>query len=657
MGLRFLNLSDHVQAKHNFNFITDFKDILEDLGKVTNVRELTHISQSFLKSGFGIPANRTKLYLRKLNKHQEDGDHNDQVNTALKVENFLLANSSENSLVLETLRQKKVLIKDEIEFSNFYEENSARTAIVDFLNGINADIFLPIFEKQNIVGYIIIEKDSRPDKLFSSIERDEILVFASYLGNTINLLKSRDLDKLIQQEKELKEEIYSKHQEINQYKEAIKSFLRANTDRKIGIIFYKGNKFNMANIAAQELVGINPNEQTGEPIAQALKKLAKQVQEYRSAQTIFSKDLTGNRIVLAGVPSLETNLITILVYYPEISDILKTQLDVLKDPSLWDYLLYLETTNTGRLINSLIPSSSPQFLNFKIELLKTSLSKKATLLYMPEDDLIPTVEMLHHISLRQNLHVIKLSSPEKNNEVAIKLFGLNPLLGAVDAGEPLLSKLNNAGTLFIENIHFLNLETQKQLADFIIYGFYKGYKSDEKHFSDVRIIASTNQNLQVLVKEGKFLEKLYNELAKMSLSLPSLTNLSKIEISELADGFTQTAIKTQTFKNLFELNDKDKNRLYVNKSLSLKEFKNIVHQMLVDKSTKNMIYETTEFDPAYSISDPELVEAVRLGKKAIKDPKILSMLWYKFKNQNKIATLLSVNRSSINRRLKEFNIL
>ena len=143
----------------------------------------------------------------------------------------------------------------------------------------------------------------------------------------------------------------------------------------------------------------------------------------------------------------------------------------------------------------------------------------------------------------------------------------------------------------------------------------------------------------------------------MSLSLPSLMNLSKTEISDLADGFTQTAIKTHTFKNLFELNDKDRNRLYANKSLSLKEFKNIVHQMLVDKSTKNMIYETTEFDPAYSISDPELVEAVRLGKNALKDPKILSMLWYKFKNQNKIATLLSVNRSSINRRLKEFNIL
>ena len=53
-----------------------------------------------------------------------------------------------------------------------------------------------------------------------------MLVFASYLSNIINLLQNRNLEMLIQQEKELKEELYSKHQEINQYKESIRSFLR-----------------------------------------------------------------------------------------------------------------------------------------------------------------------------------------------------------------------------------------------------------------------------------------------------------------------------------------------------------------------------------------------------------------------------------------------
>ena len=46
-----------------------------------------------------------------------------------------------------------------------------------------------------------------------------------------------------------------------------------------------------------------------------------------------------------------------------------------------------------------------------------------------------------------------------------------------------------------------------------------------------------------------------------------------------------------------------------------------------------------------------------IGKKALKDPQIMSLLWEKFeKNQNRIATFLGVNRSSVNRRCKDYNL-
>ena len=656
IGLRFLNLHDHVQTSNKFDFINDFKDVIEEFARVTNIKELVHITQSFFKSGFSIPASRIRLYIRKYGQLEEEKNYNDPLNTSLIVENFIISNDAHNSSVMTILRQNKIFIKDEIEFNNFYEEHSAQTVILEFLNSINADIFLPVFEKNSITAYIIIERDSRADKLFNSVERDEMLVFASYLSNLINLLKHRDIERLIQQEKELKEELYNKHQEINQFRESIRSFFKSNKDKKIGIVFYKANKFILANQAAQELIDINPNTQEGHTISQALKRLVKQMNEYKTTQTIFAKNSEGQRIILSGVPSLETNSIIILVYYPEISDIIKSQFDILKDPSQWDYLLYLETTETGKLINSLIPSSSEQILNFKIELLKTALSKKATLLSMADEDLLPTIELLHHISLRETLHVLKLNAPEKTHEVAMKLFGLNPLLMGQDITEGLLQKLNNVGTIFIENIHYLSLETQYHLAEFITYGYYHPLKSDQKIFSNVRIICSTTKNLAVLVQEGKFIAKLYNELAKTSLSFPSLLTLSKEEIIQLADGFTEQAIKTESYKNFFELNEKEKDKLNAQRTVSLQEFKNMVHQMLIAKSTKNKIYTETEFDPAYNVTDPELVHAVRLGKKALKDQKILSMLWDKFKNQNKIATLLSVNRSSVNRRLKEYNI-
>ena len=58
------------------------------------------------------------------------------------------------------------------------------------------------------------------------------------------------------------------------------------------------------------------------------------------------------------------------------------------------------------------------------------------------------------------------------------------------------------------------------------------------------------------------------------------------------------------------------------------------------------------FNPVFHMNDPELIEAARLGKYALKDRKVMTLLWHKFKNQNHIATFLGVNRSSINRTLQ-----
>ena len=203
--------------------------------------------------------------------------------------------------------------------------------------------------------------------------------------------------------------------------------MRNNKHKDIGIIFYKNRRFTFGNQAAKELINLNPNVQEGHPTSKALKQLAQQVEAYKTAQTIYTKDADGTKLVLSGVPSLEQNNVIISVYYPEVTDVIKKQIDMLRDPSEWDYLLYLETTKPGKLINQLIPTSGETLLNFKIELLKTALSKKATLLNMPDEDLQQMVELLHHVSLRETLHTIELNGPTQNFDIAMQLFGINSL--------------------------------------------------------------------------------------------------------------------------------------------------------------------------------------------------------------------------------------
>ncbi|PKN03407.1 hypothetical protein CVU75_02370 [Candidatus Dependentiae bacterium HGW-Dependentiae-1] len=654
MALRFLNFKNHVQAQKKHNFIGNFKDLLEQLSYATNMQELAHRTQTYFQEAFNVPLRRTTLYIRKQEAPVDETTKTNDHKVQKEVENFLTVNAP---TTIELLSQAKILIYDELSFSNFYEKNPSYTALLTFMDAINADIFIPVYEKQKLIGYIVIDHHARLDQFYSDMERDEMLVFASYLGNVINLLQHRNLESVIHHEKELKEELYSKHQEINQYKESVRSFLRTSTQKKIGIIFYKNRHFTFGNQAAKELIKININNQEGHPLSQALKKIAQQVQEYKSPQTHFVKDADGTRLVLNGVPNLEQNNIIITVYHPEISDIITKQLDQLKDPTKWDYLLYLETTQSGQLINQLIPGSGETLLNFKIELLKTAMSKKATLLEMAEEDLLPTTELLHHIGLREKLHVLTLHGPEKNFETATKLFGMNPVFNnAHNTQESVLKSLHPTGTLFIKNIQFLAPETQEYLAEFIHYGFYRIFKSDQKIFANVRIICSSARDVTVLADEKKFSKTLANELKKTTVTMPSLMTLSEDELSSLAQGFSEQALKTQTFKNLLALTPREKLKLANQRPVSLQELKTRVQHLLVAKSKKNDIYQETQFDPAYDISDPELVEAARLGKHALRDPKIVALLWNKFKSQNQIATFLGVNRSSVSRRCKKYDL-
>ena len=654
MGLRFLNFNSHVQSINSPNFIDDFKTVFEQLNYSTTTYELSHIIQTFFKDAFNIPLRKTTMYVRSNASSDKTSSAPSLNKIEHAIETFL---STHEGQVCSFIHAHKILIYDEIDFSNFYNEDDTKKAILEFLTSINADIFLPIYEKQKIIAYLIVDRHARTQEFYTIVERDEMLVFASYLGNVLNLLNNRNLETMLHEEKELREKLYNNQQEIAQYKESIRSLLRNTNKKEIGILFYKNRRFFFGNQAAKELININVNAQEGHPLTQALRRIGKQVEEYKSAQTAYAKDTAGNRLVISGVPNLEHNNVIISVYYPEFSELITKQIVLLKDPHQWEYLLYLESTQAGHRINQLIPGSGEALLHFKIAILHIALSNRTSLLMFPEDDLSHFVDMLHHISNRETLHTIALQSPEKNSSVAIKLFGVAAASGLpVPLNLPLFKKLDQTGTLYIKNVELLDIETQEYLAEYIRCGMYRVFKSDQQLSSTVRIICSTQANLNSLMQENSFSKALYAVLDKTTLICPALSRIPEQELFELIDGFTEQTIKTNAFKNLLELTDAEKGKLILKRPESLQELKNRVHDALITKSKKNNIFNQTEFDPAYAITDPELVNAARLGKHALRDPQIMATLWNKFQNQNQIATFLGVNRSSVNRRCKDYNL-
>jgi len=660
IDLRFLNFNSHVQTTTKFSFIDDFKSLLDTLSKVSHSKEIKIITQAFFQKAFKIPINRTSVQIRTIDNFQranfQQTIHEIKEFSPLEiiVENFINHHSNEGCKIANFLQESKIIIYDEIVFNNFYEENEINKQILHFLNRINADIFLPIYDQNTVVLYVIIEKNSRYNDFYSNVERDEMIIFSAYLSNIIRSMNTRALGNLIYKQKQLQEELENKNQEIKQYKESVRSFLRTTKNNKIGIISFKNNRFSFANQAAKDLISINLNLHDGHQLTKQFKTIVQQVLDYKTMQTMFGHDSNNNEIILSGLSNLEDNSILILAYYPEISDIIKKQFDTLKNPSEWDYLLYLESTQAGQLINNLIPSNSEQFLNFKINLLKSALQKKALLLEIPDNDLLVTVEIFHHISLRTTLHILELTNYTTNYTPVIELFGINPLL-TLEHKQSLLERLNNTGTLFIKNIHYLPLEAQEQLAIFIKYGYYHLFKSEQKIYSNVRIICSTDQNLSEMTQQGKFSSALLKELAQTIIIMPSLTQLPHNEFHALAQGFIQQTLKNSSFSSCLEITEKETTKIINTHPLSLYDLKERIKELIHNKSKKYAIQlDTINLQP--DIYDDAIIETLKLGKKALKNKNAMELLWVAFKNQNKIASLLGVNRSSVNRRCKAYNL-
>ncbi|MHC5544014.1 sigma-54 interaction domain-containing protein, partial [Singulisphaera rosea] len=91
----------------------------------------------------------------------------------------------------------------------------------------------------------------------------------------------------------------------------------------------------------------------------------------------------------------------------------------------------------------------------------------------------------------------------------------------------------NGGTLFLDEIGDINLEVQTKLLRVLQEMAFERVGSSQSISVDVRILAATHQDLESLIRAGKFREDLYYRLNVIPLRTPSLRE-RKEDIFELA---------------------------------------------------------------------------------------------------------------------------
>ncbi|HLJ85959.1 MAG TPA: sigma 54-interacting transcriptional regulator [Candidatus Angelobacter sp.] len=131
---------------------------------------------------------------------------------------------------------------------------------------------------------------------------------------------------------------------------------------------------------------------------------------------------------------------------------------------------------------------------------------------------------IHNYSLRCNnawVDVNCAAIPE--HLVESELFGYEKgAFSGADSLKPGFFEMADKGTLFLDEIGDLDLKIQVKLLRVLDGVPYYRLGGSKKVTVDVRVVAATNQDLEELVRAGRFRSDLYHRLAQFLLELPPL---------------------------------------------------------------------------------------------------------------------------------------
>jgi len=161
-----------------------------------------------------------------------------------------------------------------------------------------------------------------------------------------------------------------------------------------------------------------------------------------------------------------------------------------------------------------------------LEMIKRVAATKATVLLLGESGTGKTLtaRLIHQLSTRADYPFVKINCavlPE--NLLEAELFGYKrgAFTGAFTDRQGKLAEAEG-GTIFLDEIGELSLKLQAKLLRFIQEKEFEQLGSSKTKKVDVRIITATNQELDNLVKKGKFREDLYFRLNVFPIYIPPL---------------------------------------------------------------------------------------------------------------------------------------
>jgi len=270
-------------------------------------------------------------------------------------------------------------------------------------------------------------------------------------------------------------------------------------------------------------------------------------------------------------------------------------------------------------------------------------------------------EFIHRNSNRADNNFIKVNCgaiPE--NLLESELFGYEEgaFTGAQKKGKPGMFELAHRGMILLDEIAELPLNLQVKLLRVIQEGEVTRLGGIKSKKIDVRVISSSNKDLESLVQKGLFREDLFYRLNVVSLKVPPLRN-RKRDIMALANYFLETFNKNYGLNKTFS---SEIQHYFENYSWpgNIRQLKNLIENLVVsipaDTITsadlpKRMVNIQApppcgETEGIISLREAVSKAEIELIKKALAETKSL----------RKAARLLKISHSTLSRKINKYSL-
>ena len=238
----------------------------------------------------------------------------------------------------------------------------------------------------------------------------------------------------------------------------------------------------------------------------------------------------------------------------------------------------------------------------------------------------------------------------------LELFGEEKENGSITYGS--LEKASG-GTLLIDEISEIPLETQSKILRVLIDQKFKRLNSNHDIKVNVRIICTSSKNINTETQLGNFREDLFHRLNVFQISIDPLSNRVS-DIPLLIDYFSKTISKAY---NLKELNIDKEDSYLINHFWpgNVRELRNLIERIAIlsnndQNKIKTIIKETVKQGGIESLKSNNLSVPLKEARENFEKEYLTTQLKKFGGNISKTAKFVGMERSALHRKLKGLGV-